>query len=214
MNWVNVQVTTVDKVRAQHKIEYVWLLKIDTEGFDPLVLEGARQTLAEKRVSVLQFEYSDYNMWQDVYKLEPVAKQLDQYGYDCYITAGTSNVRITGCWHPGLDLKSEYWTARVHHKPTGNFHGNCMCINRREKALNLEMLRRCSWLPIGLSQLAKRQGSPLPAFAGEMAANFRPPTSAQTEKQAKPGGGVVRDAADLKNAVDSLEEVLAKMDKK
>jgi FkbM family methyltransferase len=53
-----VTVTTVDSFVAQHGIDRISLLKIDTEGRDLTVLRGARRTIARGAVDMIQFEFS------------------------------------------------------------------------------------------------------------------------------------------------------------
>ncbi len=48
---------TVDEQMKTLGLSHLFLLKIDAEGFDPLVLRGARETLSNRRVDMLQFEY-------------------------------------------------------------------------------------------------------------------------------------------------------------
>ena len=57
-----VQVSTVDRFLAEHGIEQVDLLKIDTEGFEMDVLNGAAQALQEGRVRVIQFEFNQLHI--------------------------------------------------------------------------------------------------------------------------------------------------------
>jgi FkbM family methyltransferase len=53
-----VAVTTVDELMSRLQWPQVDLLKIDTEGFDGRVLEGATNALAERRLGIIQFEYN------------------------------------------------------------------------------------------------------------------------------------------------------------
>ena len=53
----DVDVTTLDDVMAQNGIQSIELLKIDTEGFDLSVLQGARAALADRRIKAIQFEF-------------------------------------------------------------------------------------------------------------------------------------------------------------
>ena len=58
---VNVEVvplSTIDLFLQQSGIENVSMVKIDTEGFDLLVLRGAEQSLLDGRIDVVQFEYN------------------------------------------------------------------------------------------------------------------------------------------------------------
>jgi FkbM family methyltransferase len=57
----NVEATkliTIDVFLRQSGIESVSMVKIDTEGFDLLVLRGAEQSLQDGRIDVVQFEYN------------------------------------------------------------------------------------------------------------------------------------------------------------
>lgn len=49
---------TIDGFLRQSGVESVSMVKIDTEGFDLLVLRGAEQALREGRIGIVQFEYN------------------------------------------------------------------------------------------------------------------------------------------------------------
>ena len=85
----------------------VVILKIDAEGFDPLVLMGARLMLSAKVPSILLFEYHGKNMWAPGkgVKLLNVIQDLAYAGYSCYFDGQPTLTRITGCW---IDA---FWTA-------------------------------------------------------------------------------------------------------
>lgn len=50
--------TSIDAFCRKRGIEEILFLKIDTEGNDALVLQGAREALLERRIKFLQFEYN------------------------------------------------------------------------------------------------------------------------------------------------------------
>ena len=52
------QVVALDDLIARAGLRDVFLVDIDTEGWDALVLEGMRRTLSERRVTFVEFEYS------------------------------------------------------------------------------------------------------------------------------------------------------------
>jgi hypothetical protein len=58
-----VQVTTVDDMMDKLRLQHLFLLKIDTEGFDILVLEGARKALTAHKIDVVLFEYHGIGLW-------------------------------------------------------------------------------------------------------------------------------------------------------
>ena len=53
-----VRLTTIDKFLERNEINRVDLLKIDAEGFDCSVLEGAARSLVDGKIDVVQFEYN------------------------------------------------------------------------------------------------------------------------------------------------------------
>ena len=75
-------------------IGYVWLrrihwLSIDAEGWDPLILEGARELLRTQRVDLLEFEYHSKGLWAAALPagerrdLKSALTQLHEFGYSC-----------------------------------------------------------------------------------------------------------------------------------
>lgn len=76
---VEVPVKTVDSIKDQRGIAEIDLLKIDAEGHDLVVLQGAKKALSEGAVGIVQFEYNwrwiaAKNSMRDVFEL---AKQFD-----------------------------------------------------------------------------------------------------------------------------------------
>lgn len=57
-NTYDVSVTTLDRWCERHNVEHVDLLKVDVEGFDLAVLEGARGLLDAQAIDVFLFEYA------------------------------------------------------------------------------------------------------------------------------------------------------------
>ncbi|MFZ9888828.1 MAG: FkbM family methyltransferase [Myxococcota bacterium] len=62
MTQLTVQTRTLDDFCAEHGVERIDLLKIDTEGHELRILDGARRMLAEKRIRALQFEFNEMNV--------------------------------------------------------------------------------------------------------------------------------------------------------
>jgi len=82
---------------------------IDTEGHDPLVLEGMSAMLKEKRITLLEFEYHTKGFWSPYHResrsLRQVTAMLDQMGYRCYLEGPPAlYLPITqGCWRPTFE---------------------------------------------------------------------------------------------------------------
>jgi len=94
-------------------VEHVDLLKIDAEGFDMSVVEGARSLLEQERIEVCQFEYN--HCW--VYSRHFLKDAFD-------LAASLGNYRVGKVspdaiwlydeWHPELERFFESNYALVH----------------------------------------------------------------------------------------------------
>jgi FkbM family methyltransferase len=58
----NVQVIDLDTFVSDRGIKQIDLLKIDTEGHELSVLEGAQRLLRDRRISAIQFEFNEMNV--------------------------------------------------------------------------------------------------------------------------------------------------------
>lgn len=58
----DVKITTLDAFCQEHGIQRIDFLKIDTEGSEYDVLQGARNLLVDGKVSALQFEFGEFNI--------------------------------------------------------------------------------------------------------------------------------------------------------
>jgi FkbM family methyltransferase len=97
----DVEVTTVDQFAREVGIDYIDVIKVDAEGEDMAVLEGAQQTLKSGRVGVLQFEYN--HRWIG-------ARRLLKDAFDLILGFGYGLGKLTRagweeytCWHPLLE---------------------------------------------------------------------------------------------------------------
>lgn len=78
---VKIEIDTIDNFCATHKIEEIDLLKIDTEGFEIEVIDGAQKMLSASKIKAIQFEFNEVNIirkhfLKDFYDLLP--------GFDLY----------------------------------------------------------------------------------------------------------------------------------
>ncbi len=80
----NVKLTTLDEYCKKNNIKYIDLLKIDTEGFEHEVLDGARGLLKKGSVGTIVFEVSKPVLIELNKNIDPVFKILTDNGYTVY----------------------------------------------------------------------------------------------------------------------------------
>lgn len=61
-----VQVVTLDSFASDHGIDFVHILKSDTQGYDFEVFKGANQLMKENRIGLLYFEFIFSDMYKDL----------------------------------------------------------------------------------------------------------------------------------------------------
>jgi FkbM family methyltransferase len=95
------RVTTIDGFLQESGIATVSMVKIDTEGFDFLVLRGAQKTLHDGHMGVIQFEYNwrwllNHACLRDVFEL------ISNKPYRLGKLVG-SDLELFDGWHAELD---------------------------------------------------------------------------------------------------------------
>ena len=97
---------SVDDVVDAEGIGNIAILKIDTEGFDPDVITGAKTTLEQGKADILAFEYHGLNLWAET-SLQSVVASLEMFGYACYLDGSPTLTRLDAqCWHTAYEFKS------------------------------------------------------------------------------------------------------------
>lgn len=67
LNTIDIKLTTIDKFCKEYSIDQIDFLKIDTEGHEYEVLQGARQMLAIGNIQFIQFEFNEMNVISRVF---------------------------------------------------------------------------------------------------------------------------------------------------
>ncbi len=97
-----VEVSTVDAVMKEQGIQFIHLLKIDTEGHDLEVLKGAQEALSSGRIAIVQVEVGFDQLEKDQPSLEQMRVHLAPLGYYLYGIYNQCRKRVSA---------SESWTA-------------------------------------------------------------------------------------------------------
>jgi FkbM family methyltransferase len=132
----DVQVITVDEFVAENEIKQMDVLKIDTEGNDPMVIIGALRSLAYLKPRYLQFENHGVGRWA-TFLLKDVIDILDSLSYECFWATNSGKlIRITMCWSEEYS-KIKNWS-------------NIACHHRDDEQLSA-IMRRYTWSFTGYS---------------------------------------------------------------
>mmetsp|Transcript_3988 Transcript_3988/g.5808 ORF Transcript_3988/g.5808 Transcript_3988/m.5808 type:complete len:457 (+) Transcript_3988:120-1490(+) len=104
---VSVPCSTFDQLMKREGLSHVDFAKIDTEGHDLSVLDGAIDALKGNKVTVFRFEYNVF--WPETRNnlppLQSITDELGKYGYVCYLEGKNALIRLTYCWSDALGEK-------------------------------------------------------------------------------------------------------------
>lgn len=108
-----VDATTLDDYLGSASIEDVNFLKIDVEGAEPLVLDGANSALKSRRIATIQLEVGEH--WARYGgTLSSVSERLDRYGYRPFAPSddGRGICRI-GDWNAAVRGQNLFVTRSI-----------------------------------------------------------------------------------------------------
>lgn len=112
----NVKIITVDELVVQNNIKQMDVLKIDTEGNDPMVIIGALNSLAHLKPRYLQFENHGVGRWA-TFQLKDVIDMLDTLSYECFWATNSGKlIRITMCWSDEYSKIKTWSNVACHHR--------------------------------------------------------------------------------------------------
>ena len=85
---IAVPCTTVDTFCEENGVQHIGFLKVDAEGFDFFVLQGARRMLRERRVDYVYVEFNDLrpSFGTSGGALMPISDYLAEFGLQYVIT--------------------------------------------------------------------------------------------------------------------------------
>jgi len=75
-------VVTLDTFAKDHNINFIHILKSDTQGFDYEVFKGASQLMDENRIALIYFEIIFSNMYENLPQFHEVLQYLEEKNFD------------------------------------------------------------------------------------------------------------------------------------
>lgn len=80
-NCIIVPITTVDYQVAERQLKPPYLLKLDTHGFEVPIFEGAKQTLQQTNLVVV--ETYNFNLTSDSLRFHEMCYYMEEHGFRC-----------------------------------------------------------------------------------------------------------------------------------
>ena len=120
----DVRMASVDAVADHRKMPTLDALFVDTEGHDPMVLEGATTLLSKGAVRYVEFEVHrdlEDTSWATT-TLDSVVTSLDTNNYACYWMGPGHLTSLSDCYLPAYDAHAEALTW-----------SNVACVNRADR---------------------------------------------------------------------------------
>ncbi len=81
---IKVPCITLDTYAEKESIEEIALLKVDVEGYEELVFQGAKKLLSQRKIAVIYYEVCPNNAINTQLKPEDATKLLLSHGYKIY----------------------------------------------------------------------------------------------------------------------------------
>ena len=81
---IDVPATTIDEVVAAHGVGYVDILKLDVQGAELRVLQGARRTLEENRIGIIVTEIAWVSVYDGQVSPHDLLERLAHHGFALY----------------------------------------------------------------------------------------------------------------------------------
>lgn len=108
-----VPLTTVDSFSEKNGIQYIDLLKIDTQGLEFRVLNGARQLMQDKRITLISLEINFVDMYERQSGRAEIEALLSDNGFGLvgYYEIARKNGCVAWCTalyslvRPGMDME-------------------------------------------------------------------------------------------------------------
>lgn len=111
---IQVQARTLDHFCAEESVPRIDLLKIDTEGADLLVLQGAKNLLKNEAIDVIMLEVFFLPTYQQQATFDEIARFLSGYGYGLFnFYAGRETAQGQVCYGNAIFVRQGFPQAPV-----------------------------------------------------------------------------------------------------
>ncbi len=108
VNEVPVEIVALDDFCEKQKIEYISMLKIDTQGFDFEVLKGAKKLITENRVQLLLVEVTFAELYQGLPPFDEIYRFLTDHNFKLVSFYEIHYKNNLACWTDSLFINPDF----------------------------------------------------------------------------------------------------------
>ena len=111
-----VDVVTLDDFSSRHHIEYIHILKSDTQGYEYEVLKGAKRLMNENRIAMVYLEFIFSDMYKGAAPFDQISGLLREHGFllVCFYNPHFQEHLLS--WNDALFINSKFYAAFVREK--------------------------------------------------------------------------------------------------
>lgn len=104
----NVRIVTLDELFPQMGVDHIDVLKMDVEGFEPYVLQGARSLLSQKKIKAILCEINEHWIQKAGYSPEEFHDKIVSMGFSaCRLSGSLRNDPVINCLFIHKDFPSK-----------------------------------------------------------------------------------------------------------
>ena len=106
-----VDVITLDDFTSRNRIDYIHLLKSDTQGFEYEVFKGAKRLMDEERIAMVYLEFIFSDMYKGATPFEQISGLLREHGFLLVNFYNPFFQEHLLSWNDALFINSKFYAA-------------------------------------------------------------------------------------------------------
>mmetsp|Transcript_5648 Transcript_5648/g.9759 ORF Transcript_5648/g.9759 Transcript_5648/m.9759 type:complete len:390 (+) Transcript_5648:311-1480(+) len=106
---IRINVFTLDHLLQTSGLSYANVVKIDAEGYDPAVLQGAQRCIAQGTCPVICFEIDMKLGWYISNSPESLLLMFERLQYECFLEGKLRLLRLSKCHMHAIELHKMSW---------------------------------------------------------------------------------------------------------
>src|SRR5262249_16340388 len=108
-----VDVSTVERYCMQHEVQFIDLLKSDTQGFDLEVLKGAQGLLNARKIRLIYLEIIFQKLYEGIPRPDEIYRFISDHGFELVSFYKFYYVNGRAGWTDALFIQPQFQTIRA-----------------------------------------------------------------------------------------------------